>query len=87
MNGYELKTGLFSPTEETASEQAKVGLNKPDNNTDIFEGLDETILDTIAQRMNFTARWIRPTDNQFFGHQLSNGTYVGAIGINVMIPL
>ncbi|XP_050450325.1 uncharacterized protein LOC126850903 isoform X2 [Cataglyphis hispanica] len=80
MNGYELKTGLFSPTEETASEQAKVGLNNRDNNTDIFEGLDETILDTISQRMNFTARWIHPTDNKLFGHQLSNGTYVGAIG-------
>lgn len=88
MNGYELRTGLFSHTEETASEQAKIGLlDKYDNNTDIFQGLDETILDTIAQHMNFTARRIHPTDNKLFGRQLSNGTYVGAIGINVMISL
>lgn len=79
MNGYELKMGLFSPAQE-ASEQAKVVLSKYDNNTDIFQGLDEIILDTIAQRMNFTTRSIYPTDNKSFGRQLSNGTYVGAIG-------
>ncbi|XP_029680584.1 uncharacterized protein LOC115246109 isoform X2 [Formica exsecta] len=79
MNGYELKMGLFSPAQE-ASEQAKVVLSKYDNNTDVFQGLDEIILDTIAQRMNFTTRSIYPTDNKSFGRQLSNGTYVGAIG-------
>lgn len=90
MNGYELKTGLFSP-DEVAKEHAKVGLSTHYNNTSIFKeintGIDEIILNTIAQRMNFTARQVPPTDNQSFGYQLPNGTYVGAIGTNEMISL
>ncbi|XP_029161062.1 uncharacterized protein LOC114932827 [Nylanderia fulva] len=77
MNGYELRTGLFSLDESTDKRQGEV---KHYNSTFIFEGLDEIMLDTIAERMNFTAKLIPPTDKQSFGYQLSNGTYVGAIG-------
>lgn len=80
MNGYELKTGLYSP-DEVPKEHAKVGLSTH------YNQIDEIILDTIAQRMNFTARQVPPTDNQSFGYQLPNGTYVGAIGTNEMISL
>ncbi|XP_025157933.1 uncharacterized protein LOC105182887 isoform X2 [Harpegnathos saltator] len=43
-------------------------------------GFDETILDIIARRMNFTVKRVHPTDNKSFGYQLPNGTYIGAIG-------
>lgn len=82
MNGYEVKAGLF--TENMDNKHRKV--EPPHNNyTYGFEDIDEIMLDTIAKRMNFTAKWIPPTDNQFFGYQVSNGTYIGAIGTNEMI--
>lgn len=49
---------------------------------DIFKGFDETILDIVARKMNFTVKRVHPTDNKSFGYQLRNGTYVGAIGID-----
>lgn len=83
MNGYELKTGFFS--EDELSEEDKIGLNTRHNNNYAFKDIDLIILNTIAEHMNFTYRRMHPTDNKSFGYQLSNGTYVGAIGTNVMI--
>lgn len=85
MNGYELKTGFF--TEDDLSEEERMGLNKRYNNNHIFKETDEIVLNTIAEHMNFTYRRMRPKDNKSFGYQLPNGTYVGAIGINVTIFL
>ncbi|XP_072757068.1 uncharacterized protein [Anoplolepis gracilipes] len=79
MNGYELKTGIFSENQLT-SEHVKMALSKHYKDTYFFQGLDEIILETVAQHMNFTAIRMSPSDNQSFGHQLPNGTYVGAIG-------
>lgn len=86
MNGYELKTGFFSKDEDM-SEEEKMGLSKRSNNNRSFKEIDQIILNTIAEHMNFTYRRMFPKDDKFFGYQLPNGTYVGAIGINVTIFL
>lgn len=83
MNGYELKMGFFSKNE--LSKEDKIGLSTRYNYNHAFKDIDLIILNTIAEHMNFTYRRMQPTDNKSFGYQLSNGTYVGAIGTNVMI--
>lgn len=82
MNGYELKTGIFA--EDELSEEEKRGLSTRYNNNHAFKDIDNIILNTIAQHMNFTYRRLRPMDNKSFGYQLFNRTYVGALGTNVI---
>lgn len=79
LNGYELKVGFFKRG-QTLAEPIKVRSNTYYDYADVFKGFDEIMLNTIAQNMNFKMEHIHPTDNKSYGHQLPNGTYVGAIG-------
>ncbi|KYM93703.1 hypothetical protein ALC62_15689 [Cyphomyrmex costatus] len=79
MNGYTLKVGYFKQN-QTIAEPMKGQSSTRYSYDDIFEEFDETMLNTIAQDMNFQIEYVHPADNKWFGYQLSNGTYVGAIG-------
>ncbi|KAL6259301.1 hypothetical protein P5V15_009219 [Pogonomyrmex californicus] len=78
MNGYELKVGYFKQG-QTMAKPIISRSNLHYNYADVFKGFDEIMLNTIAQDMNFKVTHIHPTDNKSYGHQLPNGTYVGAI--------
>lgn len=83
MNGYELKVGYFKRGQIRIAEPIKV---RSSTHYDYaFKGFDETVLNMIAQNMNFKVEYIHPTDNKSFGYRLPNGTYVGAIGTYVTI--
>ncbi|EZA50867.1 hypothetical protein DMN91_011411 [Ooceraea biroi] len=77
LNGYELKVGLFERS-QSIKEITKDQPNIASYYSDIFKGFDETVLNTITEYMNFKVKPIYSMNT--FGYQLSNGTYVGAIG-------
>lgn len=81
MNGYELKVGYFKQGQTIAKPITVQSSSTHYDYADVFKGFDEIMLNTIARDMNFQVEHIHPTDNKSYGHQLSNGTYVGAIGI------
>ncbi|EFN84854.1 hypothetical protein EAI_10312 [Harpegnathos saltator] len=87
LNGYELKVGIFNGSQSTARlmNTSITSANVQYNYFDIFKGFDETILDIIARRMNFTVKRVHPTDNKSFGYQLPNGTYIGAIEFTTQV--
>lgn len=76
MNGYPLRVGTFDLNPSIVAE-----LNQSVDDSDLYKGLDEAMLRTIARRMNFATRRVSPADNKGFGYQFLNGTYVGALGI------
>ncbi|KAG5345525.1 GRID2 protein, partial [Acromyrmex charruanus] len=79
MNEYVLKVGYFKPKEKSITEPIKNQSITRYSYAEIFKKFDEKMLNTIAQDMNFQIKYVYPTDNQWFGSQLFNGTYVGAI--------
>ncbi|XP_011051279.1 PREDICTED: uncharacterized protein LOC105144210 [Acromyrmex echinatior] len=80
MNEYVLKVGYFKPKEKSITEPIKNQSIARYSYAEIFKEFDKKMLNTIAQDMNFQIKYVYPTDNQWFGSQLFNGTYVGAIG-------
>ncbi|XP_067208039.1 uncharacterized protein [Linepithema humile] len=76
MNEYKLKVGMFTQGQTVEKENESSSQSR----SDVFKELDEIMLKTISQQMNFTAKIMDPTDNLWFGYQLSNGTYTGALG-------
>ncbi|KAL0108841.1 hypothetical protein PUN28_014155 [Cardiocondyla obscurior] len=79
MHGYELKVGYFNRN-QTRAEPIRVRSSTRYNYAEVFKGFDELMLKTIARNMNFQTELINPTDNESYGYQLANGTYIGAIG-------
>lgn len=86
LNGYELKVGLFEQNESAAG-VTNVQSNNASYYYDIFTGFDEAILNMITERMNFQVKETYPTDDKSHGYQLSNGTYVGVIGIYNLLTI
>lgn len=83
LNGYELKVGMLEKNQSVVRvKENPVGTrNALHGNANAFKDFDEIMLNTIARYMNFKVNRVYPMDDKTFGYQLSNGTYVGAIGI------
>lgn len=77
MNEYKLKVGIFR---ERYNKLISKNKSISQNPSKVFKRFDEIMLNTISREMNFTVDTINPMNNTF-GYQLSNGTYIGAIGI------
>ncbi|XP_018374119.1 PREDICTED: uncharacterized protein LOC108768249 isoform X1 [Trachymyrmex cornetzi] len=80
MNGYALKVGYFKDKAKSIAKPIKGQSITRYSYADVFKEFDEKMLNTIAQDMNFQIEYVYPADNKWFGSQLFNGTYVGAIG-------
>lgn len=80
MHGYKLNVGLFQQFQTLMKMRDKPSPGTIYEYSSGYNGSNAIILGTIAKYMNFTVNEINPRDQIKYGHELSNGTYVGTLG-------
>lgn len=80
MHGYRLNVGLFQQFQSLMKTRDEPSPGSVYEYSAGYNGTDAVIMGTIARYMNFTVNEINPRDRIKFGHELTNGTYVGTLG-------